>query len=283
MSKRSIGEIIDAAGLHPDFLSRDFWVHSISGKGSKTYDMTELDLYREEDLSKIRAHNQIIKKKIAKLSDHEKGVLRTHVWATLSHEAAFFWINEEKWVESTHRNGSSPARIKHVTEKIVDSKAKKICELGVNCGAWTSLHNIYFKHVLPEDYVVCDLVPEFSHLHLSLGVDSYICNLAREKTSEIIAEKFDLIIITEVIEHLADGGEGIRLIQDALSMLNPMGSILVSYPKNVSNIVSMDSHPLGHHYQPKEQWINAEFSDMFEETEMSNDGSRLYHFFRKLK
>ena len=90
----------------------------------------------------------------------------------------------------------------------------------------------------------------------------------------------DVVILTEVIEHLTNKKLGIQLILDATSILAKNGTMIVSYPRDVGEI---SSSPIGHQYQPDKNEINNSIHHLFSNVAMFFDGSREYHCFSGFK
>lgn len=158
-----------------------------------------------------------------------------------------------------------------------DTKNAKICELGSSIGSWTALWFLHNAMITPEKYRVCDIIPDYCRFLSLLGFKGTPINLAREDLLKIINEDYDIVIITEVLEHMATDKIAFNLIEQAMSLIVSGGSLVISYPRDVGRITA---DVLGHQHQPSKKAINQAFSSRFEETIVDFDGSREFHLFK---
>ena len=238
--------------------------------------MSHIDIFNLSNLSNLRSSHHDTKIKLNQISDENKKSLQSKALSYFSYSNLLNF--------SLNKSGRSSGRMNNILKIVREfdpKKQKNICEIGTDIGRFTAMWLLDQKAVDPKKYTGCDIIPESCYFLSLFDFDMYICNLAKEKPSLIMPKDQDLIILTEVIEHLPNAETGYDLIDDSLSMLSDGGSIVISYPVDVGKI---ETNPMAHQYQPQKEIINKKFSEKFKSVEMiDGDKRRVYHYFKCLK
>lgn len=259
----------------PNF--KDTVFTSFCNEKSYIYDKTAYDLFHLDDLDFYRSEQVEFEKLLLSLSSEELESARKEAIAIYSEkrDSSPFGFYYGDFGKSLYRMKKNL----EILQKALNNDAQnlKICELGCSVGGWTALWFLHKNAIKPENYTVVDIIPDYCRTLSLFGFKGVPVNLAKEKILPIFDEKYDVIIVTEVVEHMATEQIAFDLIDQAISLLNPGGSIIVSYPRNVGAIVT---DVLGHQHQPNKKRINEKFSNSFKETIMDFDGSREFHLFK---
>ena len=263
--------------IFPNFKKTVF--DSLTKNKSEIYDLTSRQLFDLENLNFFRKEQEDFEKKINSLNDSDRSQLKKEAIEILSEKmkSSQFGFYYGDFGKSYHRMQTN---LQLVKEALKEKKEPKICELGSNAGGWTALWFDYNGIINPKNYTACDIVPDFCRSIATLGFNCVPINFAKENIQDLLQNDYDLVVITEVIEHMPNEKSGFDLIDSGMSILKEKGSILVSYPRDVGEI---SSDPLGHQYQPNKARINDRFSKYFNDVMMSYDGSREFHLFIEKK
>ena len=254
--------------LIPNF--NDVFKFSTKEDASHLYNMSARELFELNDMSAIRNDQTEFETKINLLSKETVLDIRHQALAILG-----------KKVESSQFGflygdfGRSKMRMEKNLELLRkshdDLKNSKICELGSSCGGWTAFWFFHQGAINPENYTVSDIIPDFCRILSIFGFKGLPLNLVKENVLEVHHTKYDVMLLTEVIEHLPSEIDGFDLIDSSIKMLNSDGSLMISFPRDARPFVD---DALGHHYQPDVKKIIGKFSSLFKETHRDYDGSR---------
>jgi len=241
--------------------------NSIRNERSEVYGISDVELVELESLSSFREDQVAFEEKMSLLCDSDRLALKNQSLDVLM---GFY---KEAYAKSRVQKRTATS-LKLLTR--VASKDSKICELGSNAGGFTSLWFYHSDAIDPKRYTVCDIVPDYCRALSMVGFKGVPINLTKESTHSILGNDYDLVVMTEIVEHMSKK-EGISLISDGISLIKEGGCIMVSYPRDVG---VLGRETLGHHSQPDTLEINNKFSHFFKSVEMDFDGSRTYHLFR---
>ena len=173
--------ILEFLGLPTNFLEEEYWKQAQKNNFSVTYQMSSLQLYEMDNFSEIQNDLKSLKERLSEISQNNLQELQSEILKCLTP------LNEFGFLRGDF--GRSFRRMQLTLDVVRDFNPdhdKKICELGTNSGAWTIMHFLLKGVVIPQDYTGCDLVPEFCQLLAIFGVDMYICNLAKDKLTNIM-------------------------------------------------------------------------------------------------
>lgn len=239
------------------------------------YDLSVREIFDLLSLDELRKDQHFFNEKIDSLDQESLNILRQEVINILKRQKAksHFGFYYNDFGNSKRRMDLSLELLK---KSIKDKVEPKICELGTCHGGWTSLWFLYNNAINPKKYFGCDIIPDYCRLLKIFGMDVIPVNLAKEDFVSILPKQNDLIIVTEVIEHMPNESIGLKLLENACKLLSNEGDMIVSYPRIVRDI---SDDPIGHHYQPSLQNINKKFEQNFLKVEMNFDGGREYHHF----
>jgi len=241
------------------------------------YNLTPRQLFELSSLESFRKDQVEFASLIDSLNDNSLKILREEVFSIIKspkkksgNQFGFY-----------HNNfGSSKERMKLTLELLQKSVCRnpelKICELGTNAGGWTMLWFLHNNMIDPKKYIGCDIIPDYCRLLKVFGSNILPINLAKEDPTKILEKNNDLLIITEVVEHMPDEQSGMQLLENSCNLLSPHADMIISYPRVVKDI---SNDPIGHHYQPILQKINERVGLKFSKIEMYFDGVREYHYF----
>jgi SAM-dependent methyltransferase len=123
------------------------------------------------------------------------------------------------------RKVMKPARIVRIQRALGSRKYDPIRILDVGCGPHVTNTKPYFN-VIEYHGVDKGMWPGFEHLYVNLDKMFYM-DLERPHVEEIQDKHYDLIILSHVIEHLANGLDVIELMTDKLA---PNGVIYIESP-----------------------------------------------------
>jgi SAM-dependent methyltransferase len=122
-----------------------------------------------------------------------------------------------------------------VRQGVFVSDSNPICVADVGCGDGATLcqikDNLAAQKILHSDRKVFwkgyDLSPEGVRIARQKGVDAEILNIEEPLSSDFSGEKFDLILFSEVLEHLVDTDTAVRNLH---RLLKPNGLLILSTP-----------------------------------------------------
>lgn len=107
-------------------------------------------------------------------------------------------------------------------------KDKKVLDVGVSEHDLTHIDSANWKHkkiAAASKYCLgIDIIPELIELLKSRGFN---VKLFDATSSEFVGEKFDVVFVGDVIEHVNDP---VKLLQFAARHLNPQGKIIITTP-----------------------------------------------------
>jgi hypothetical protein len=252
---------------------------SISNDRSQTYDLSVEELFNMNDMNLFRKDHAQFQNTLLQLSVEDKLLVKNEILQAVKNyrKNSNFNFYELKFGSSKKRMELSLQLLKSATNN--DNK-KRVCELGSNTGEWTALWFLHNQAIDSSLYSCCDIIPEYCQLLSLFGFHAVPLNLAKENIIELMPHDNDVVILTEVIEHLTNKKLGIQLILDATTILAKNGTMIVSYPRDVGEI---SSSPIGHQYQPDKNEINNSIHHLFSNVAMFFDGSREYHCFSGFK
>lgn len=244
---------------------------------SLLYNLTPRQLFDFSNLESFRKDQIAFAKLIDSLSEDSLKILKDEVYSIIKNPKK----RSGNQFGFYHNNfGSSKTRMELTLNLLKKSVSKnhdpKICELGTNAGGWTLLWFLHHNVIDPKKYTGCDIIPDYCRLLKVFGSNILPLNLAKEDPTTILEKNNDLLIITEVVEHMPDENSGIHLLENSCNLLSPHADMIVSYPRIVKDI---SDDPIGHHYQPQLKKINEIVGSKFSKIEMYFDGIREYHYF----
>lgn len=231
------------------------------------FDFSNLDIFRKDQV--------LFNEKIDSLDQESLNTLRQEVINILKRPKpkSHFGFYYNDFGSSKQRMDLSLELLK---KSIKDKDEPKICELGTCHGGWTSLWFLHNDVINPKNYFGCDIIPDYCRLLKIFGMNITPINLAKEDFASILPKQNDLIVVTEVVEHMQNESIGLKLLENACNLLSNEGDMIVSYPRIVTEI---SDDPIGHQYQPDLKNINKKFEQKFSKIEMNFDGRREYHHF----
>jgi len=229
------------------------------------FNFLSLDIFRKDQVS--------FNEKIDSLDQESLNVLRQEVINILkqSKPKSHFGFDYNDFGNSKRRMDLSLELLK---KSIKNEAEPKICELGTCHGGWTSLWFLHNNVINPQNYFGCDIIPDYCRLLKIFGMNITPINLAKEDFTSILPKQNDLVIVTEVIEHMPNENVGLHLLKYACELLSDEGDMIISYPRIVRDI---SDDPIGHQYQPNLKNINKTLESKFLKIEMNFDGGREYH------
>jgi hypothetical protein len=194
-------------------------------------------------------------------------------------------------IQALHRSIHGPGSKSLTRVKLVEKHVKyfancnsdekmSVCEIGT-CWGLHTIKNLIDKQIIkPTQCSGLNITLLQCYFLAIFGIDMFAANILKDDISEIIQNKQDLIIMTEVIEHMPNEKEGFRILKNAINLLKKQGSVIISYPIDASPIVNS---PGCHQYQPKLTNITNCFKDLFEITRTDSDGRIQMIIFEKYK
>lgn len=122
-----------------------------------------------------------------------------------------------------------------IRQRVFASEANPVYVADIGCGDGATLcqihENLIVQGVLRPDKKVVwkgyDLSPEGIRIARQRGVEAEILNIENPLSSDFPEEKFDLILFSEVLEHLVDTDTAIRNLH---RLLKPSGLLILSTP-----------------------------------------------------
>jgi len=230
------------------------------------FDLYDLELFRKEQKD--------FSEKIDQLDDEALQLLREEVFSIIKNKnpKSPFGFYYGDFGNSKSRMDLSLLLLK---KSIKEKENPKVCELGTCHGGHTSLWFLHNGIINPKNYFGCDIIPDYCKFLKVFGMNIIPINLVKENFVELFDHDHDVIIVTEIIEHMPNEEQGMLLLKNAMQLLKQGGDMIISYPRIVADISSDD--PIGHHYQPNLNSINQTLSQNFLNIEMHFDGKREYH------
>jgi 2-polyprenyl-3-methyl-5-hydroxy-6-metoxy-1,4-benzoquinol methylase len=152
------------------------------------------------------------------------------------------------------------AAIKPVIDK---NPTAKILNVGCGSGCLNFFFWIYERDLPLENCTaVADVVPSFLLPHALYDITPYLVHFEKEDLNNFVDDKFDLIICSEVIEHVNQKSENM-LINSFKGLLNPGGNLCLTYPS--PEHCHLDDNPLGHKRVPSAEKIKDELGGFFDQ------------------
>jgi hypothetical protein len=233
----------------------------------------KIEDYFSNEMAKYNKELNNFKKNIAKLD------IETH--KKIENE-----ISNIKIIKSTEKSansGRSLNRVKKIEEQVSffvkKKKEIKFCEVGTSHGFHTIKNLVNKKILKPEQCSGFELIPEYCYFLATYKIDMYIANFLKDDISTMIECDKDLVVITEVIEHMPNEQLGFDILSKSIKLLKKGGSVITSYPFDASPITKS---PGGHQYQPILKNITNKFKSLFEKVRIDNDGKRQIIIFENL-
>ena len=234
----------------------------------------KIEDYFSNEMSKYNKELNDFKKNIAKLD--------IEIHAKIVNE-----ISNMKIIKSTEKSSSSGRSVnrvkkleEHVSFFTKKKKELKFCEVGTSHGFHTIKNLVNKKILKPQQCTGFELIPEYCYFLATYKIDMYIANFLKDDISTMIECDKDLVVITEVIEHMPNEQLGFDILSKAIKILKKGGSVIASYPFDASPITKS---PGGHQYQPILKNITDKFESLFEKVRIDDDGRRQIIIFENLK
>jgi len=151
-----------------------------------------------------------------------------------------------------------------IKETVRSNPDAKILNVGCGEGQLNFFYWIYKNNLPLKNCSAVDAVPEYLETHALYGIDTYMVHFEKEDILEHITDKFDIIICSEVLEHISQRAED-KFINFFKNALNEGGVILLTYP------FPKDCQPFGgafgHIRAPSSSHIENQLSSYFQSYE----------------
>lgn len=138
----------------------------------------------------------------------------------------------------------------------------------LDIGSCHGLHSIFIYKERDKGnfkFHSCDLLPAYLKLHTLGGIDARMWDAKRTDLRHTFAGvQMDVILCTEVIEHLRDEEEE-HLLQAFSTLASPGAQIMITYPQDAEvEKTNFDLDPLGHRRQPEIEQVVSRLGPMFD-------------------